>query len=313
MTRRNIGIMVVAIAAIITLILTTYLFTRSSTQASVSLGIEFNAHATPFFVLFDEESFEENNINVTKILLFRTGMELAAGVARGDVVAGQACLGPIIMMIDRGIPVKIISKIHDGGFAIVVNPSIIKDLKDLNGQIIYTPGPGTQSYFLALKMQEKYNISFSEIKSLPPQEILAGLIGGSITAAILPKPYPEVAESYGLKILLEGADVWPDMPGSYVFVTPEYLEQNPQIVKQVVKLVENEVSRLMIDPSYAAASVARRLGISEDVAIKAIRSIQWSTELDVQQIQEYIDFLYSEGVIRERYDASSFVMKVQDT
>ncbi len=313
MMRRNTGIMLVTIVAIITIMLTTYLTTQSPTQASVSLGVEFNAHATPFFVLFDEKSFEENNVNVTKTLLFRTGMELAAGVARGDVIAGQACLGPIIMMVDKGIPIKIIGKVHDGGFALVVNPNVIKDLKDLSGQIIYTPGPGTQSYFLALKMQEKYNLSFSEIKSLPPQEILAGLIGGSITAAILPKPYPEVAESYGLKILLEGADVWPDMPGSYIFVTPEYLEKNPQVVRQIVKLVESEVHKLLSDPSYAAASVARWLGISEDVAIKAIQSIQWSTELDVQQIQEYIDFLYSNGVIRERYDASSLVVEVQDT
>jgi len=312
MVRGKTRIIAIIIVATIAIMLTMYLFTRPPTQ-NVSLGVEFNAHATPFFVLFDEKSFEGSNINVTKILLFRTGMELAAGVARGDVVAGQACLGPIIMMVDKGIPVKIIGKVHDGGFALVVNPNVVKGLMDLNGQVIYTPGPGTQAYFLALKIQEKYNISFSEVKSLPPQEVLAGLIGGSITAAILPKPYPEVAESRGLKILLEGVEVWPDMPGSYVFVTPEYLEKNPYVVKQIAKLVESEVHKLTADPSYAAVSVARWLGVGEDVAIKAIRSIRWDTELDVQQIQEYIDFLYSKGVIRERYNASSLVVRVQGT
>jgi ABC-type nitrate/sulfonate/bicarbonate transport system substrate-binding protein len=76
-------------------------------------------------------------------------MELAAAVARGDVTAGQACLGPIIMMIDKGIPVKIIGKVHDGGYALVVNPGRVKEVRDLNGRAVYTPEPGTQAYFLA--------------------------------------------------------------------------------------------------------------------------------------------------------------------
>ncbi len=289
-----------------------YNYTRrlATSAHAISLGVEFNAHATPFYVLLEKESFREGGINVTNLLFFRTGMELAAAVARKDIVAGQACLGPIIMMVDKGVPVKIVSKIHDGGFALVVNSSKIKDLKDLNGQVVYTPGPGTQAYFLALKIQDKYNVSFSEIKSLPPQEILAGLIGGSIVAAILPKPYPEVAESLGLKILLESIDVWPDMPGSYIFVTKEYFEKNSDIIKQIVELVKSEVHIISKNVSYAAKSIAKWLGISEDIAIKAIQSIEWNTEIDIRQIQEYIDFVYSKGLIKERYDANTLVVRV---
>jgi len=302
---------VIATVLVITTILY-YIYSKGTNTSAkpIALGVEFNAHATPFFMLLDGNLLGKNNINVTNLLLFRTGMELAAAVARGDVTAGQACLGPIIMMIDKGIPVKIIGKVHDGGFALVVNPGRVKGIRDLNGRAIYTPGPGTQAYFLALKIQGEYNISFSEIKTMQPQEILAGLLSGSIDAAILPKPFPEVAESKGLKILLESSEVWPNMPGSYLFATKDYLEKNPDVARKIIALVKNSVDDVKKEPVQAAKTLAKWLGISEDAALKAIQTIQWSTDIDIQQIQDYIDFMYSKGVIKERYNASSLIASI---
>jgi NitT/TauT family transport system substrate-binding protein len=301
---------IIMVVALIIVVTSMYFLEKSSFKGNVSLGVEFNAHATPFWELLEDDSFEKNGINVSQVMKFKTGMELAAAVARGDIVMGQACLGPILIMIDQGIPVKIVGKIHDGGFALVVNPTEIRSLEDLNGKPIYTPGPGTQSYFLALLIQDKYNIKFSEIKSMPPQEILAGLTSGSIKAAILPKPYPEVAESNGLRILLESSEAWPDMPGSYIFVRADYLGGNPEVVKTVLKIVEEKVHEIERDPSRAIAATASQLGVSISVAQKAIQSIQWNTTIDIHQIQSYIDFAYSKQVIKNHYDAQSLVLKV---
>ena len=309
--RSKILLAVIATVLVIATILY-YIYSKGTNTSAkpIALGVEFNAHATPFFMLLDGNLLGKNNINVTSLLLFRTGMELAAAVARGDVTAGQACLGPIIMMIDKGIPVKIIGKVHDGGFALVVNPGRVKGIRDLNGRAVYTPGPGTQAYFLALKIQDEYNISFSEIKTMQPQEILAGLLSGSIDAAILPKPFLEVAESKGLKILLESSEVWPNMPGSYLFATIEYLEKNPDVARKIIALVKNSVDGVKKEPVQAAKTLAKWLGISEDAALKAIQTIQWSTDIDIQQIQYYIDFMYSKGMIKERYNASSLTASI---
>ncbi|MEM1605211.1 MAG: ABC transporter substrate-binding protein [Fervidicoccaceae archaeon] len=301
---------IIMVVALIIVVTSMYSLEKPSIKGNVSLGVEFNAHATPFWVLLEDDSFEKNGINVTRVMKFKSGMEVAAAVARGEIVMGQACLGPILMMIDQGIPVKIVGKIHDGGFALVVNPTEIHSLEDLNGKPIYTPGPGTQSYFLALFIQDKYNIKFSEIKSMPPQEILAGLTSGSIKAAMLPKPYPEVAESNGLRILLEDSEAWPDMPGSFIFVRADYLESNPEVVKAVLKIVEEKVQEIERDPSRAIAAVASQLGVSASVAQKTIQSIQWNTTIDIQQIQRFIDFAYSRQIIKNHYDAQSLVVKV---
>jgi len=283
---------------------------NTSTAGAISLGLEFNAHATPFYMVLDNALLKMKGVNVTNILLFKTGMELAAGVARGDIAAGQACLGPILVMIDKGVPIRIIGKIHDGGFAVIVNPDRVSSVADLNGQVVYTPGPGSQAYLLALKIQDEYGVKFSEIKTLQPQEILTGLVGGYIDVAILPEPYPEVAESRGLRILLLSSDVWPDMPGSYLFATVDYLEKNRDVLRIIADLVGEMVDEVEEDPFKAAETLSKWLDISGDDALRAIQRIKWNTSLDVDQIQAYIDFAYSKGVIKERYNATLLVESV---
>jgi ABC-type nitrate/sulfonate/bicarbonate transport system substrate-binding protein len=139
---------------------------------------------------------------------------------------------------------------------------------------------------------------------------LAGLLSGSIDAAILPKSFPEVAESKGLKILLESSEVWPNMPGSYLFATKDYLEKNPDVTRKIIALVKNSVDDVKKELVQAAKTLAKWLGISEDTALKAIQTIQWSIDIDIQQIRDYIDFMYSKGVIKERYNASSLIASI---
>jgi len=45
--------------------------------------------------------------------------------------------------------------------------------------------------------------------------------------------------------------------------------------------------------------------------MKAVESIEWSTDLNLKQIQDYIDFVYSKGMIGKRYEACSLVVGVR--
>ncbi|WP_227410937.1 ABC transporter substrate-binding protein [Thermosphaera chiliense] len=145
---------------------------------------------------------------------------------------------------------------------------------------------------------------------MQPQEILTGLVGGYIDVAILPEPYPEVAESKGLMILLLSSEVWPDMPGSYLFTTVDYLEKNRDVLRIIADLVGEMVDEVEEDPSKAVETLSKWLDISGDDALRAIQRIQWNTSLDGDQIQAYIDFAYSKRVIKERYNATLLVESV---
>ncbi len=298
---------------IIALGIACYLFINYSNvvaEYNVGLGIEFNTHATPVWVALHDDLFSEHGINVTDVLKFRTGLELAAAMARGDVRAGWACLGPALLIIDKGIPVKIVAKVHNYGYELVVNPEKVKNIEDLNGTIVYAPGKGSPCYLLLLKIEETYNIKFREIKFMRPSNMLSALISGEIYAAALPEHYASVAASKGMRILLRSQDVWPNMPGSFLIVNKELLQNSPDLVRKLIEVTNEGINKISEDPGYVAEVDSEALGMDITIAQQSISMLEWNTTIDLSQIQEYIDFMYSHGLLHNHLNATEIVAEI---
>ena len=308
-------ILVAAIVAVLAVAaasyLTLHLLSSSEPLYSVGLGVEFNTHATPVWVALHDNLFSKYGINVSSVLKFRTGLELAAALARGDVKVGWACLGPALVIIDKGIPIKIVAKVHNHGYALVVNSSRIKSVEDLNGRVVYSPGKGSPCYLLLLKIEDVYGIKFKAIKFMPPATLLSALLSGEIDAAAVPEHYASVAESRGLKVLVRSQDVWPNMPGSYIIVNSELLEDHPDLVKKLIQVTCEGIKRIKQDLSYVASVDSKVLGIRENVAQHSINMLDWNTTLDTEEIQEYIDFMYEHGVLHNRLNATDIVVNLE--
>ncbi len=278
---------------------------------SIGLGVEFNTHATPIWIALHEHLFRKYGLNVSKVLKFKTGLELAAAFARGEVQAGWACLGPALMIIARGVPLKIIAKVHDYGYALVVNPRKISSIKDLNGIVVYAPGKGSPCYLLLLKVEERYGIKFKAIRFMKPPAALAALLSGEIEAAAIPEPYSSVAEYKGLKVLLRAQDIWPDMPGSFLVVTDSLLKKHPDVVRKLVEVTYEGIKILKSNPELAAKIDSEVLGLPVKVTRHSISELQWNTTISIKEIQKYIDFMYSHGILKKRLNASKIVVVVK--
>jgi len=288
-----------------------FLSHKAESLYSVGLGVEYNTHATPIWIALHDGLFKKYGLNVTNVVKFKTGLDLAAAMARGDVQVGWACLGPALMIIAKGVPVKIVAKVHNYGYALVVNPKKVHDLKDLNGKVVYAPGKGSPCYLLLLKIEDKYGVKFAAIKFMKPPAMLAALLSGEISAAAIPEHYASVAEARGMKVLLRAQDVWPDMPGSFVVVSDSLLKNDPEVVKKIVAVTYAGIKELESDPSKAAEIDSQVLGIPVDVARHSISMLQWNTTIDMKQIQEYIDFMYEHHILKVRLNASQIVVPVK--
>ena len=278
-------------------------------KAGVGLGVEFNTHATPVWIALNDGSFERAGIKVSKVFKFRTSLELAAAMARGDVDIGWACLGPALKIIDKGIPVKIVGKVHDHGYSLVVNPKKVKSVTDLNGFTVYTIGKGCAGYLLLLKIEDVYGISYKKAFA-SPEVVLSALLTNQIDAAALPEPYGSLAESKGLKILIRSQDIWPNMPGSFIVVKEELLEKNPDLVRKLVEITKEKIGEIKSNPEYAAEVDAKELRIGEDIARWSISTLDWNTTMDIAEIQEYIDFMYQHGLLENRLNATEVVEEI---
>ncbi len=282
-----------------------------TTTYSVGLGVEFNTHATPVWIALSKDLFSKYGLYISRVLKFKTGLELAAAFARGEVQAGWACLGPALMIIAKGVPIKIVAKVHNYGYALVVNPGRVKSISDLNGKVVYAPGKGSPCYLLLLKIEKKYGVRFAAIKFMRPSVALAALLSGEIEAAAIPEPYCSVAQYRGLKVLVRASEVWPDMPGSFLVVTDSLLKNHPDVVRKLVEITDAGIRILKSNITYAAQVDSRVLGIPFKVALQSIRHLQWNTTVSIKAIQQYINFMYEHGILKRRLNASDIVVIIK--
>lgn len=271
---------------------------------SIGIGVEFNTHATPAWIALHEGLFSRYSINLTKVFKFQTGLELASAFARGDVQAGWVCLGPALVIANKGIPIKIVAKVHNYGYGIVVSPKIAS-LKDLDGKKVYCPGKGSPAYLLLLKIEDEYGLKFKKAFA-KPQAILSALLSGQIDAAALPEHRPTVAESKGLKVLLISQDIWPNMPGSYLVVKEELIKRDPEVIQRLIEINKHGLKVIKEKPDYAAKIAGEYLGISEELARRSLSRLEFNSTLNVDEIQRYIDFMHSHGIIK-KLNASDLV------
>lgn len=308
MVKRKIALGIIAVLILVLISICSSIWLRSSgAKNEMGFGVEFNTHATPIWLVIHSELPEKYGLEIEPLFKFRTGADLAASLARGDVEVGVACLGPILNLIDRGVEVKLVGKVHNHGYALVVNPEKIKSLEDLNNSTIYSTGVANPTNLLLLKVQDLYNLKFNIKPIGDPQTILSMLISGQIDASALPEHYSTVAEERGMKVLLRSQDVWPNMPGSYVVVRSDILEDKPEVVKNVVSMISESIKLIKENKSLASHACSLELGVSDYMALKSIGYLEWNTEINTMEIQEYIDFMYAHGVIDKRINASEIV------
>ncbi|MEM2277359.1 MAG: ABC transporter substrate-binding protein [Zestosphaera sp.] len=286
-----------------------FLVSPVASAENVSLGIEFNAHATPAWIALHADLFKKHELNITKLFKFRTGADLAAAIARREIDAGWACLGPILNLIDQGVDVKIVMKVHDYGYALVVNPNKVSSIEDLNNITVYSTGLANPTNLLLLRIQDVYGVRFNIKPVGDPQTLLSMLISGQIDAASLPEHYASVAEASGAKVLLRAQDVWPSMPGSYIIVRGDILKNKPEVVKKLLEVTREALVILESNKELAIQASSTELGISREVALKSISSLEWIMEIDVHEIQEYIDFMYKHGLLKNRLNATEIVVR----
>ncbi|MEO3992986.1 MAG: ABC transporter substrate-binding protein [Desulfurococcaceae archaeon TW002] len=288
-------------------------FVNSATHyENISLGVEFNTHATPVWVALHTDLFKKYGLNITMLFKFRTGADLAAAIARGEVDAGWACLGPILNLIDKGVNVKIIGKIHNYGYALVVNPDKVSSISDLSNVTVYSTGLQNPTNLLLIKIQDLYGVRFNVKPVGDPNTILSMLISGKIDAASLPEHYASVAEARGMKVLLRAQDVWFRMPGSYLIVRDELLKNRPEVVRKLIEITREALKIVKSNESLAVQASVAELGIDNEVALKSFNELEWVdeiTEINVSEIQEYIDFMYTHGLLQNKLNATEIIVK----
>lgn len=276
-------------------------------EVVVRFAVELNDHSAAFWIALDKGWFEEEGVHL-EYKAFSTGLELAAALTRGDVDVAIACIGPLLLARDRGVPVKLVAMMHNHGYALVVNPKRIRNITDLDGASVAAPGPGSPCWLLLMIVGDRYNLTM-KISRMPPFMATTALVTGKVDAAFIPEHYVTLAESMGMKVLVRSQDVWPSMPGSGLAVTEDFLRNHRSLVVKIVKVLARALEYIREHPSEAARIVAKYLASDVGVMEKSMSHLDYCLDISVEEIQRYIDYLVEYGVLEEKLSIHEFVDK----
>ena len=298
-----VGIMLISLIALAFLVLPPMLKAEAK---PISMAVEFNDHSAAAWIALDKGWFKEEGLNVTTLETFTTGLELATALTKGDVDVAWACLGPLVLTYARGVPIVIVAQAHLHGYAIVGRPGI-ESIDQLNGGVVACPGKGSPCYLVLMMTIDKYKLNVTIMK-MKPSAMLNALMTGQIDAAAMPEHYATLAVRHGnCTVLVRSQDLWPDMPGSFLVVKKDLLEKDPEVIARLIRVTVKATNFIREHPQEAASIVANRLGISFEDALESMKWLDYCNEINITQIEKYIDLMVKYGALEKPINVSDFV------
>lgn len=299
----------------------------------INLAVEYNTHAACAFVAQENGQLaEEGSFDV-----YATGIALAGSLSKGEVDAAYICLVPAITAYANGnIPIKIVCGTHKYGYGLIVNSSKVLNLKDLEKEEIKigcVKEGGTADVFLNKIIEseglDKEKVMANVLRMNPSKQVMA-IKTNQVDVIVVPEHYASMAaEEEGLEMIVKEEDVWPDMQGSVLVVTEDYLNDNFDEVKNLYKVTEQASQFINNHPKEAAEKVANRLNFFEssleiDMAKlskdgegftvdnsmieKSMSNLEYSTSIDKKMVQEIIDYVYKLGYIKDSFPAEDILL-----
>ncbi|MCX7624974.1 MAG: ABC transporter substrate-binding protein [Candidatus Sumerlaeaceae bacterium] len=223
--------------------------------------------------------------------------------------------GPAINGFVRsaGKEVAIISGCSANGVAIVVRQgAAIANAHDLAGKRVAVPALGNTQFLSAtawLNSLSKVAGSEAATRVIPCSSSDAQILlkKGQVDAAWLPEPWPSQLEAGGEAVFLtEEKTLWPEgrFPATVVVASRRFLDENPQIVAEFLRVHEETVSTLQTEKERYIPILAGELGrltkksLSEKVLSRALQRIDFSTEVMRPQIERFYQLSLDCGFLR---------------
>lgn len=282
----------------------------SAGTGKIGLAVEFNTHAACAYVAREKRWFEKKDLQLASYESYKTGLALAAALARGDIQAAYLCLAPALLCRGRGIPLKVVSGTHRYGYGLVVQDGI-SSIGDLRGRTIGCVREGSPADLLLHRMNQQYHLSPLQIRRMGPLQLVMALKSRRLDGAWLPEHYMTMARVAGLSVLLRSQDLWPGMQGSVLVVKEELIRRRPHVVRALAEVTRDATLWLNQHPKQGAAIMGRILQIPAEIAHESMQNLEYRFDINRRSVRETIDLMVSLGYLERRLQPDSFLYLIE--
>jgi NitT/TauT family transport system substrate-binding protein len=293
--------------------------TKSSGGEKVTLRLGYFpnvTHAPAMVGLQDGEFADALGPNVTvKTSVFNAGPSAVEALFSKSIDVSFVGPNPAInaYVKSKGAATRIVAGTASGGAFLVVQPDI-KTVADLKGKKVGSPQLGnTQDialrYWLKQKGLETNAEGGGDVNIVPAENSVnvQAFQQGDIAGAWLPEPNATKLIDEGGHILVDERDLWPD--GKYVttmlIVRTEFLNDHPDVVKNLIKGLSASIDLINSDPAKAADLVSAGIEkatskpIAVDLITKSFKSITFTLDPIASSLRAGADHAVSLGLLDE--------------
>ncbi len=286
---------------------------------------------TAYYVALEEGLFEKAGIEIESVKFGNPNQII------DSLVSGQADFGPpgaaagIAMLAESEFPdtFKVfglqgggieVDRINDG--LIVKKGSDIKSFKDLRGRTIGTV-PGIQwktitRHLVRLNgLDPDKDVNVTEV-GVPLQ--VPSVVAGTVDATLSLEPVGSIAVASGEAeramtnpVAMFIAD--PFYSGAAV-LTQKFIDERPQVARKVVEVLDEATRLVNEDFDKYKKVIPKYTAITEDqldlLAQPYLRGFSDLNETDLNSYQAFVDVFLEEGVLKERIDVRTKILKTSD-
>jgi len=273
--------------------------------------LQNDVHHLPLWVALDKGLFKEQGVDPEIAGIFRAGPEIMSAFSAGSLDMAYVGEAPTVTASANGTAkVVILAQVNTEGSAIVVGKnSHIKTISDLEGKQVAIPGYSTVQDLLLRKALTESGIDPKHIKItvIKPPEMISAVRTNQIDAFIAWEPYPAqaVCKDAG-KILTYSSQIWKDHPCCVLVADKQFAQENPERMKSVLKVHRKAVDFIRDNPDEALRIATKHTGLDEQTAKQAIDKVKYVSNINVQGLQEYVNYLRELGYIKLN-NAHSFI------
>ena len=302
-------------------------------EAPIGMAVEFMDHAACAYISQDKGWFEAEGLKLATYESYVTGMALAASLGRGDIEVAYLCLVPAInAYANANVPIRVVAGTHKYGYGLVVNPDVIKTVKDLEKPDIRLGcvREGGAVDVVLHKTIDRYSLDpdrvLDDIQRMNPPKLVLAIKMGQLDAAFLPEQWATMTEEFGFEMLVMSQDVWPEMQGSVLVVKEDLVKRHPEVVEKLVKVSQKATDWGNLHPDEAAEVLARqlqaagkevfpakaadeaaKLAITPEVLVRSMNRLEYSNDIDPEVVQETIDYIAELGYIKSNFKAEDIL------
>jgi NitT/TauT family transport system substrate-binding protein len=268
----------------------------AGTLSVVRIGyLMADIHHTSFLVAFSKGFYEEEGI-APKRLEYVNGPAEMMAFSAGELDAGYVGVVPALTAKAKGVDLVIVASANLEGSALVSKLEI-KNVSELDGKVVGTPGIGTIQDCLLYMVEKKFNVTVTH-QHYRVSDLPIALAKGEVDAYIAWEPFATEAVVDGIgHIIYTSHDILPNHQCCIFYVSGKIYREQPDLLKKLIKVHIKAMNFIVNNGADAMKIFSNMTGKPMEIIENSWERMVWDYHPNIESMKAFVGYLIEQGKI----------------